>query len=136
MLTSKQIEEILARKPLKRYRYFVRVVAQEEVVWSLADEEEGWLLMDVAADTPETAFVVFPHEAFAERFRNQSGFETFRVTAIDLYEYMEWLDDFASEKIRVAVFPSPDLEGAVIAAEELKNDLLSELKTQADAEQP
>jgi hypothetical protein len=48
---------------------------------------------------------------------------------------MEWLDDFASEKIRVAVFPSPDLEGAVIAAEELKNDLLSELKTQADTEQ-
>jgi Protein of unknown function (DUF2750) len=45
-LTKKEIEEILARKPESRYKYFIRVVAAEEEVWGLADDE-GWLMLEI-----------------------------------------------------------------------------------------
>lgn len=58
MLTKNQIEEILAKKPESRYKYFVRTVVAEEEVWGLADEE-GWLLLEDKDDTDVLA--VFPN---------------------------------------------------------------------------
>ncbi len=124
MLTSKQVDEILARSPLKRYKYFVRTVAREEEVWGLADEE-GWLMMDVASNPEESAFLAFPQEEFAEHFRNQAGFENFQVAPIDLYEFLEWLDDMEEDNILIGVFPSSNMEGAVVKAAELKSDFLA-----------
>ena len=41
-LTKNKIDEILARKPESRYKYFIRTVAELEEVWGMADEE-GWI---------------------------------------------------------------------------------------------
>ncbi len=95
MLTQKQIEEILAKKPENRYKYFIRTVAAEEEVWGLADKE-GWLLLEDDDDDTEV-LAVFPNPEFAEIFREKGGFGEFEVEALVLYELMEWLDDFEIE---------------------------------------
>jgi hypothetical protein len=120
MLTQKQIEEILAKKPENRYKYFIKTVAAEEEVWGLADEE-GWLLLEVEGEKND-ALAVFPNVEFAEVFREKGDFEEFQVEALDLYEFMEWLDDFEIEKMKVAVFPTPDFQSAVMTPGRLKDD--------------
>ncbi|MCS7035682.1 MAG: DUF2750 domain-containing protein [Saprospiraceae bacterium] len=132
-MTSKQIDEILAKKPLKRYAYTIRTLLEEEELWGLFDGE-GWLLMDVDADAETSAFVLFPHEAFAEIFRNQAGYEDYAVTSLDLHEFMEWLEDFEQENILVAVFPTPDLEATVVSAAKLKAELLEAFEKEEDNE--
>lgn len=120
MLTQKQIEEILAKKPENRYKYFIRTVAAEEEVWGLADKE-GWLLLEDDDDDTDV-LAVFPNPEFAEIFREKGDFGEFQVEALDLYEFMEWLDDFEIEKMKVAVFPTPDFQSAVMTPQRLKID--------------
>jgi hypothetical protein len=124
MLTTKQIEEILAKKPENRYKYFVKTVAAEEVVWGLADEE-GWLLLEDDDDDTEV-LAVFPNPEFANIFREKGGFEEFETQGLDLNEFLEWLEDFEAEKMKVAVFPTPDFQSAVMTPERLRADLQAE----------
>ena len=118
MLTQKQIEEILVKKPENRYKYFIRTVAAEEEVWGLADDE-GWLLLEDEDDEIDV-LAVFPNPEFAEVFREKGGFEEFQVEPLDLFEFMEWLDDFEKEKMKIAVFPTPDVQSAVMTPERLR----------------
>ncbi len=124
MLTQKQIEEILAKKPESRYKYFVRTVAAEEEVWGLADEE-GWLLLEDDEDDTDV-LAVFPNPEFAEIFRDKGGFDEFKVEVLDLYEFLEWLNDFEKEKMKIAVFPTPDFQSAVMTPERLRADFKAE----------
>ena len=123
-LTRKQIDEILAKKPENRYKYFIKTVVAEEEVWGLADEE-GWLLLEVDEDDTDV-LAVFPHPEFAEIFREKGEFDEFQVEALDLSEFLEWLDDFEKEKMKVAVFPTPDFQSAVMPADRLRADFQAE----------
>jgi hypothetical protein len=124
MLTQRQIEEILAKKPESRYKYFIRTVAAEEEVWGLADEE-GWLLLEDDEDDTDV-LAVFPNPEFAEVFREKGEFDEFKVEVLDLYEFLEWLDDFEKEKMKIAVFPTPDFQSAVMTPDRLKADFQAE----------
>jgi len=123
-LSQKQIEEILAKKPEKRYNYFIKTVCEEEEVWGLADDE-GWLLLEDDEDDSEV-LAVFPYPEFAEIFRANGGFDEFKVASLDLYEFVDWLDDFEKEKMKVAVFPTPDFQSAVMTPQRLKDDFQTE----------
>lgn len=123
-LTQKQVDEILAKKPENRYKYFIRTVAAEEEVWGLADEE-GWLLLEDDEDDTDV-LAVFPYPEFAEVFREKGEFDEFQVAALDLNEFLEWLDDFEKEKMKIAVFPTPDFQSAVMTPERLKADFQAE----------
>lgn len=129
-LNQKQISEILARKPESRYKYFIRTAVAEEEVWGLADEE-GWLLLEVEEDDTEV-LAVFPNPEFATIFREKGGFEEFTVEPLDLMEFMEWLDDFEQENMKVAVFPTPDFQCAVMPPERLKADFEHEFQKEED----
>ena len=123
-LTQKQVDEILAKKPENRYKYFIRTVAAEEEVWGLADEE-GWLLLEDDEDDTDV-LAVFPYPEFAEVFREKGEVDEFQVAALDLNEFLEWLDDFEKEKMKIAVFPTPDFQSAVMTPERLKADFQAE----------
>ncbi len=69
---------------------------------------------------------VFPNAEFAEIFREKGGYEEFRVEALDVLEFIEWLDDFEEQKIKVGVFPTPDFQCAVMTSERLKEDFEAE----------
>lgn len=129
-LTKKDIEEILARKPESRYKYFIRTVAAEEEVWGLADDE-GWLLLEVDGEEGD-AMAVFPNEAFAEIFREAGDFRDFRVEVLDLFEFFEWLEDFETQKMRVAVFPTPNFQSAVMHPEIVREDFEIEFEKEKE----
>lgn len=119
-LNQKEIAEILERKPESRYKYFIRTVAAEEEVWGLADEE-GWLMLEVDGEEGD-ALAVFPNPEFAEIFKKEGGFDEFEVEPLDLYEFFEWLEDFKLENMRVAVFPTPNFQSAVMRPEVVRAD--------------
>ena len=119
-LTPKQVEEILARKAESRYKYFLRTAASEEEVWGLSDEE-GWLMLEDDTDGTDV-LPVFPSVEFAELFQEKGEFTDFKVEALDLYEFLEWMDDMTENNIKVGVFPTPDFQCAVIPPERLMAD--------------
>lgn len=129
-LTSQQIEETLARKPESRYRYFIRTVLAEEQVWGLADKE-GWLLLEDEDDDTDV-LAVFPNPEFAKIFREKGGFEEFQIEALDLQEFIAWLDDFEQQKMKVAVFPTPDFQSAVMTPNRIKADFQAEFDKEVD----
>ena len=120
-LNQKQIEEILAKKPENRYKYFIKTIVAEEEVWGLADDE-GWLLLEVEGENQD-ALAVFPNPEFAEIFQKEGAFSDMRVEVLDLYEFQEWLDDFITQKMKVAVFPTPAFQSAVMRPEVILDDL-------------
>jgi hypothetical protein len=48
------------------------------------------------------------------------------VEALDLYEFFEWLEDFKTENIKVAVFPTPNFQSAVMKPEIVRADFEAE----------
>ena len=118
--SKKEFDEILARKPESRYKYFIRTVVAEEEVWGLADEE-GWLMLEVDGEQQD-ALAVFPNPEFAEAFQKAGEFTEFNVEVLDLHEFLEWLEDFETEKIKVAGFPTPDFQSAVMRPEVVMAD--------------
>ncbi len=131
MLNDPQAERIWAKPPLKRYAYFMETVVREEAVWGLSDEE-GWLLLDVATEPPASAFIAFPQEQFADVFCQQLGLENMQPAPIDLVEFVEWLDDLQQQDIRMAVFPTANLESTVVEAAQLKRDVSEALQRAAE----
>ena len=127
-LNQKQIEEILAKKPENRYKYFIKTVAEEEEVWGLADDE-GWLLLEVEGEEQD-ALAVFPNREFAEIFQKEGGFDDMRVEALDLFEFQEWLEDFEVENMKVAVFPTPSFQSAVMRPQVIQDDFGIEFQKQ------
>lgn len=124
MLTQRQIDEIYAKKPESRYRYFIKTIAEEEEVWGLADDE-GWLMIEDLDDNTDV-MPVFPKAEFVDIFRERAGFQEYKTEVLDLYEFVDWLDDFALENIKVAVFPTPDFHGAVLPPDRIKEDIQAE----------
>ncbi|MCB0576256.1 MAG: DUF2750 domain-containing protein [Saprospiraceae bacterium] len=129
-MTQKQLEEILAKKPESRYKYFIKTVVAEEEIWGLADEE-GWLLLEDGDDDTDV-LAVFPDPEFAAVFREKGGFEEFQVEALDLYEFLEWLNDFEKEGMKIAVFPTPDFQSAVMTPVRLRADFKEEFDKEQD----
>ena len=57
------------------------------------EDEEDFGDDELEDDDDDTeVLAVFPNPEFAEIFREKGGFEEFQVEALDLYEFMEWLD--------------------------------------------
>jgi hypothetical protein len=136
MLTPKQIEEILAKKPEKRYNYFIKTVVETEEVWGLADDTDGWLMLeDDEDDKASDVIAVFPSAEFAQIFAEKGGFsDEFKPEVLDLYEFTEWLEDFEAEGVVVAVFPTPDFQATVLAPERILSDITAEIEKQDGVE--
>ena len=129
-LTKKQIDEILVRKPESRYKYFIRTTVAEEEVWGLADEE-GWLMLEDDSDDTDV-LAVFPNPEFAVVFQEAGGFGDFKVEALDLYEFLEWMEDLEEQKIKVGVFPTPDFQCAVMTPDRLVEDYQAAFDKEAE----
>lgn len=123
-LTERQIQEVLAKRPESRYKYFIRTVSAEEEVWGLMDGE-GWLMLEDDEDGTDV-IAVFPYPEFAKLFREAGGYEEFEVEAIDLFEFVDWMEDFDQQKIKVGVFPTPDFQCAVMTPDRMRLDFQAE----------
>jgi Protein of unknown function (DUF2750) len=124
-MSKDDIEKLFKKPGEKRYDYFIKKVAETEEVFGLMDDE-GWALL--GDDDDEDILPVFPAAEFAEAFRTAADYEEYRVEAIDVTEFVEWLGDMDEDNLLVAVFPNPEFNGAVVEPEHLKKDLLKEFE--------
>ncbi len=88
------------------------------------------MLEDDEDDTDVLA--VFPYPEFAAIFREKGGFEEFQVEALDLYEFVDWLTDLEEQKMKVAVFPTPDFQSTVMTPDRIKEDFQIEFDKETE----
>jgi Protein of unknown function (DUF2750) len=125
-LKPEEVSKIFRRTAEKRYEYFIKIVADTEEVYGLADEE-GWALLGDEDDDSADIIPFFPAAEFAERFRVEGDFDEYQISVLDVNELLEWFDDMEEEGTLVAVFPDLTGSGLVAPASKVKLDLMEEL---------
>lgn len=128
-MNTAEVEKLFKKPGEKRYEYFVKAAAENEEVFGLSDEE-GWALL--GDDEDSDILPLFPSFETAEAFRRVAGYTEYTVETLDVNELMEWLDEMQTDEILVAVFPNPDLNGAVVEAQHLKADLQTEFDKEVE----
>ena len=128
-LNQEDITKLFKKTGEKRYDYFIKKVVENEEVYGLADEE-GWALL--GDDSDADILPLFPAPELAEAFRLATDFDEYAVEALDINELMDWFDDMEKDKLLVAVFPNPDLNGAVVEPKHLKADIQKEFDKEVE----
>jgi len=119
----KKIENVLKLEPQARYDYFIRKVADFEVVWGLFDN--GWA---TAGSANTTAVPFWPEEDFA-RLCASAQWRGFTAKSIELNDFLErWLPGMQGEGRRCYIFSTPDEQGLLV----LPEDLLGAIKQERE----
>jgi hypothetical protein len=120
---TQEIEATLGLAPLERYSYLVHRVATSEQAWGLRSED-GWVLIN---DDSGDAFCLWPHPAFAQACIVE-GWDGCFPEPISLQELREeLLPALEEDAIRLAVFPAPTGEVAVVDANDFRQHLDEEV---------
>ena len=107
-----------------RYGYFISKVADFEEVWLIKDGNRYVTLGDT---NDQITIPVLPEKEFADLLLTEDWSECI-VERMDLYKFMDWLDQLQEENIRIAGFPKDNFKAVVVEPEEMKNHLLYELQ--------
>ena len=121
---DKEYDSVLSLPGERRYAYFIKRLAGEELLWSLAGEA-GWVL---AGDNEGREVVpVWPHARFAAACATGEWADT-EPRSIELTNWLEkWIPGMLRDRRFVAVFPTPSDKGVVITPTRLREDLAEEL---------
>ena len=121
---DKEYETVLTLPGEERYAYLVKRVADWELVWSLADDDD-WAL---AADGEGHELVpVWPHERFATGCAT-GNWAGYRPRSIEVSDWLHlWLPGLTRDGRLIAAFPTPGGQGVVITPERFGDDLRAEL---------
>ena len=80
ILTEKEMAAVMAMDGPKRYEYFIKKAVDQQVIWSLW-QDDGWAVL---ADDAGRQFVpVWPHEKYAEAYA-VGGWNGYAPKAIEL----------------------------------------------------
>jgi hypothetical protein len=122
--TEKEIAAVLALEDAKRYTYFIKKVADQQVLWSLRTEG-GWVL--AGDDQGHELVPVWPHEKFAALCAKDEWAGAV-PKSIELDAWLErWIPGMERDGKRVAIFPTPGNRGVAIEPARLGADLREEL---------
>lgn len=122
-LSDKELCAVIQLPDVRRYEYFVKRVADWEVLWSLKSDS-GWVL--AADDEGRQLVPVWPHAQFASACAT-SNWAGAVATPIDLRVWLErWTPGMTGDARYVAVFPVPSGKGVVVLPERLAQDLREE----------
>jgi len=109
----------------KRLEYFIRKVADTELIWG-SYGDNGWLLL---SDENGRKIVPFwPEREFVNEYNITHKYEYF-PKEMDLYYFLnKWINGLTKDKIDIAVFPVMKKESFIITPLELKVLLEDELE--------
>ena len=115
-----------------RYDWFVRWVAVDEAAWALGDESA---FMTFPYDDGDSALVLFPHAAFAQRWASEHGsdHETYRLPWERLLKELAQAEEQGEQ---VAVFPGDDERSTVVPPAQLRRDLEEARRAEEEQEGP
>jgi Protein of unknown function (DUF2750) len=126
-MIASEISKIFKKPGEVRLKMFVETVAAQKHVYAIGDEE-GWAVLgDDDVDQDTDILPLFQHDALAERFRKEAGFEESSVEKIEMEELMAWLDELEQDGLMVAICPNPSYEGAIVEPLQLKEMLVKQL---------
>ena len=121
--SEQEIAAVSALPGPERYSHFVRRVADWEEVWGLKNED-GWVLVEHSDG--RRAMPLWPHPRYAE-VMTVEAWPTCKPAEIALSDFLEsWLPRMSRDGLYAAVLPTPILEGIVVEALRLRNDLEEE----------
>jgi hypothetical protein len=121
-----ELAATLELPPLERYSYLVHRVAGSAEAWGLRSAD-GWVLVSDDAGDGGDAFCLWPHPAFAQACID--GREDCFPEPIALQELVEeLLPALAEDAIRLAAFPAPTGEVALVDARDFGHHLEAELR--------
>ena len=130
-VTDKEFEAVLRLPAYERYGYFVRNVADWEVLWSLKTSD-GWVL--VGDEDGRECFAYWCHPRFAEACAAGpwSGAEPRVIMLSDWFE--RWVPQMREQDKGVVVFPTPAGKGMIVPLELLVRDLQEEVAQYEDTD--
>jgi hypothetical protein len=124
-INDAEFKSVIRLPRAKRYPYFVKRTADQESVWSLANEE-GWVLG--ADDQGNHVAPFWPHERFALACADGDWAGT-EARAISLDDFLtKWLPGLERDQRLIALFPTPEDKGVVVEPRRLLTDLREEEK--------
>lgn len=107
-----------------RNLYFVRKVADFEIVWSLF--EDGWAM--VADDNEQKAIPFWPEKELAELCA-KGEWRNYHSKQIKLDDFLlKWLPGMIKDGLSVAIFPTPSDKGVILSPTKLLSLLEDEVK--------
>ena len=111
--------------PIKRLEYFIRKIADYELIWG-SYGNNGWLLL---SDENGRKIVPFwPEKEFVNEYNVTHKYEYF-PKKIDLYYFLDkWINGLTKDKIDIIVFPVMKKESIIVTPLELKVLLRNELE--------
>lgn len=123
MIHSRKLESISGLKAVERYSYFVRKVADFEVVWGLFDD--GWATLEIKG---QKGIPFWPEEDFADLCATED-WGNYRPRDIQLDDFIEkWLPEMEKDGLVPAIFPTPKEHAFSVSAGELSAELKNELQ--------
>ncbi|OWR32506.1 hypothetical protein CDO73_02570 [Saccharibacillus sp. O23] len=122
-MDTRELEAMVSRPADVRYKYFVKRVVDEEIVWGLF--EDGWM---TTQDEKGNRLVPFwPKKEFAKHCAI-NDWQNGTPKSIDLYEFIEtFLPDMYQKGYKASIFYNNE-DSIVIKMERLLADLETELE--------
>ncbi|WP_354625499.1 DUF2750 domain-containing protein [Psychromonas sp. MME2] len=113
---------------LKRAEMFVEQVTQQEVLFGLFDENEGWANCHAHDNRDASAVYLFWSEpSLAEKLQNEE-WANYKIQPITLTVFLEsWLDGMQKQQVFAGVNWDENLYGLEIEAMVLKNSIIEKL---------
>jgi len=126
-MSTKEIGAVTRLDGPRRFEYFVKRVADDEVLFGLW--QDGWASMSTSSK--EDVFPVWPAKEYAELLAT-GDWQSYEARALTLDWFLrDWLPKLTTSKSRVAVFPVPDRGGVIVSASELASAINAELEKYA-----
>lgn len=121
----KEIENVQKLEPFNRYQYFIKKIADFEMLWTIIDENDDYAVSEVDGFHLISFWTAeeFISSNLDEGWRNC---KPIRLTLEDLQE--EVFDIISSENFLINVFPVNGRSGFVVNLDEFKRDLDEELE--------
>ena len=121
----KEIEKVSSLEPLERYKYFIKKVADNELIYTLIDSSRKYVtsIVDGKELLPMWSSIDFVNLC------KVNGWELFEIKKIDFDDLEnEVFDIIGNYNYLINVFPVNDRTGFVVDIEEFANDLKEELE--------
>lgn len=121
-MNNEMINALVNADSNKRYEYFIKKIADNEVAYGLFND--GWALYESDGNT---YFPLWSEKEFAE-LCIKDEFKSYEVEEIDLEDILnELLYKLKDENIGIAVFPTNNDIGVCVDCNKARNDIEDEL---------
>ncbi|MDF7822270.1 DUF2750 domain-containing protein [Runella sp. MFBS21] len=124
-VTPKEIESVSNLSSFDRYKYFIKRVADFEVMYALVDERGSFAISEIE-DNIMLSFWSAQEFAAINAVNEWQGYEVKKLT-LEEFEN-EVIDIIAEKNYLLNIFPINNKTGFVVNIDEFARDLASEMK--------